>query len=837
LLGDDADLDFGIYQRINADVPELRRWIEHDLPARVTAECRDARERDEVFRWLKEFFDEAAADEPDDDIPPADATAWHVRPGGPLPHYAFRLPSGRRVSFVVWGEQPSDRSQSDPAARLVLDPHQPVVAAPSQLEVFFHRELLPERTKQSILDRQACRELLALASLADWVGELSACASKGSPSTLHRQLSRFTDWSESDLVFPCGRARRLRRRLDGFLARQLSVGSCPNDEPASSLVALVERARIVHALASELIGRVAARERLAARLWQSMPLVAETHYCVTLDRVPRELDAEIGANPAQHAVWREQLGLDDLPGAQAAGEFLSAEFLRAHPFLVVDTSLFSSDFRDRLLASIDDLDAAIDGVLIQGENSDALRLLGPRYADQVECIYLDPPYNTGATAWAYADRFHHLHWWWMMRERLKLARGLLASHGSIFVTLDDHEHARLRLLMERIYGPDNFLATIIWEKVHTRKNSARHFSVSHDYIPAFAKDKSLWQRQLLPRTNTLAYANPDGDPRGPWKADPVYANKPYSAAYQITKPNGVVLDPPPGRFWRLSEHNLLAKAASEQLVWGDGEAYPLVKRFLAEVQTGLVPVTLFTREFAGDNAQANAELRALFGEGRPVSYPKPSRLVLRLLQIATRPGGDGVVLDFFAGSGTTGQAVIELNRLDGGRRRYVLVEQADYFDHVLKLRITKCVYSRQWQGGRPVSRDGVSQMFQVLRLQNRHDSIGGDRLETFNWLLGLRVKRIEARGQGRIVLGTLPDGRRALVVWPAELSSDPKVLRAWIAERGYQDGEAAVDVIYAPATLGIDAWRSPTARGEIRDLDAEFERLLSLDDPAGDERV
>ena len=150
-----------------------------------------------------------------------------------------------------------------------------------------------------------------------------------------------------------------------------------------------------------------------------------------------------------------------------------------------------------------------------------------------------------------------------MRDRLAAARELLSEAGAIFISLDDHEQARLRLLLDEIFGEQNFLATIVWEKVHTRKNSARHFSVSHDYIPAFAKDKSQWERQLLPRTGTSSYENPDGDPRGVWKPDPIYANKPYAAAYQVRKPNGVVLDPPPGRYWRFSEANLLAKAAAQ----------------------------------------------------------------------------------------------------------------------------------------------------------------------------------------------------------------------------------------------------------------------------------
>jgi adenine-specific DNA-methyltransferase len=279
--------------------------------------------------------------------------------------------------------------------------------------------------------------------------------------------------------------------------------------------------------------------------------------------------------------------------------------------------------------------------------------------------------------------------------------------------------------LDEVFGPQNFLATIVWEKVHTRKNSARHFSVSHDYIPAYARDKKLWERQLLPRDDTSAYSNPDNDPRGPWKPDPIYANKPYASVYQIHKPNGAVLDPPAGRYWRFSEANFLAKAKRGEVLWGNGDSYPLVKRYLADVQTGLVPTTWFTREFAGDNALANSELRDLFGGGRAVSYPKPTRLLQRLIQIATRPTDNDWVLDFFAGSGTTGQAIIDLNRQDGGNRKYLLIEREDYFDSILVPRIKKAVYSSQWRSGRPIGNVRISQRFKVVRLESFEDALKG----------------------------------------------------------------------------------------------------------------
>lgn len=355
---------------------------------------------------------------------------------------------------------------------------------------------------------------------------------------------------------------------------------------------------------------------------------------------------------------------------------------------------------------------------IEGDNLPVLRLLGESHAGRVKLIYIDPPYNTGRDC-VFRDNFHesaarylrrtgprgaadnqvvarrsdltgpevrgryHDNWLTMMYARIELAHRLLREDGVMFVSIDDHEVHHLRLLMNEIFGAENFIATLVWQKVHTRKNSARYFSISHEYLLCYARHKNTqpdgpgWRRRLLPRDNVRAYANPDDDPRGPWKLDPVYANKPYASAYRIEKPNGVQLAPPQGQYWRFAESTWLRFVSEGRVCWGEGAAYPTVKRFLRDVQDGLVPISLLDRQFAGDNAQANAELDKLVGVKRAMDYPKPTRLLKRLLQIATSPTEPDLVLDFFAGSGTLGQATWELNRQDGGQRRFILVQSPE----------------------------------------------------------------------------------------------------------------------------------------------------------------
>ena len=346
-------------------------------------------------------------------------------------------------------------------------------------------------------------------------------------------------------------------------------------------------------------------------------------------------------------------------------------------------------------------------LMIEGDNLEVLKLLQKSYAGKVKLIYIDPPYNTGKD-FVYPDDYRdnmrnylqltgqldgdnrklssnteasgrfHTDWLNMMYPRLKLAKNLLNQRGAICVSLDDAEIANFRKMADEIFGEENFLSIIIWEKVHTRKNSAKTFSISHDYVVVYAKDKEKWDRILLPREGSSAYKNPDNDPKGPWKPDPVTAHNPYSADYKIVKPNGAVLSRPKGRYWAFSEETWKTKVEAKEVVWGEGNSYPMIKRYLREVQEGLVPVTLFSRKFADDTAAAKKEVDELFGAQAIFDYPKPTLLIRRLIEITTRP--TDLVIDFFAGSGTTGHSIFAQNAKDSGNRRCILVQLPEQLD-------------------------------------------------------------------------------------------------------------------------------------------------------------
>ena len=329
-------------------------------------------------------------------------------------------------------------------------------------------------------------------------------------------------------------------------------------------------------------------------------------------------------------------------------------------------------------------------LIIEGDNFDALRALKMAYAGQVKCIYIDPPYNTGNRDFVYNDHFvdrddswRHSTWCEFVYQRLTLARDLLTHDGAIFVSIDDNEMANLTLLMKRVFGEANFVATLIWQKNFAPKNTAKHFSEDHEYIVVFAMSGEIWRPNLLPRSTEAAdrYKNPDDDPRGPWTSGDLQARNPYSLGiYPITCPSGrVIPGPGKGSYWRVSAEKLRELDADKRIWWGKGgDGMPRIKRFLSEVMEGQVPQTLWRYEEVGHTQDAKKELLAAveFADSASVfSTPKPIGLMERIIRLGAGP--NDLILDFFAGSGTTAHAALKLNAEDGGHRRFILVSSTE----------------------------------------------------------------------------------------------------------------------------------------------------------------
>lgn len=347
-----------------------------------------------------------------------------------------------------------------------------------------------------------------------------------------------------------------------------------------------------------------------------------------------------------------------------------------------------------------------ENLYIEGDNLEVLKLLQETYLGKVKMIYIDPPYNTG-NDFVYNDDFKqssdeyvensgqfddernrlvantesngrfHTNWLNMIYPRLKLAKDLLSDDGVIFISIDDDEVENLRKICDEIFGENNFLAQVIWERAFSPKNDAKFFSVSHDYVLIYARSIEAFSIGLLPRSaeSDARYKNPDNDPHGPWTSDNMTV-KSYSANYDypIRTPNGTIYYPPAGRCWFTSKERM-QKLIENGAVWfgNNGGNMPRIKRYLSDVQQGMTPITIWKYLDVGHNQEARQELKKLFDEKAYFDGPKPIRLLNRILTIANVKKDD-FILDFFSGSATTAHAVMQLNAEDSGKRKFIMVQ-------------------------------------------------------------------------------------------------------------------------------------------------------------------
>ena len=346
-----------------------------------------------------------------------------------------------------------------------------------------------------------------------------------------------------------------------------------------------------------------------------------------------------------------------------------------------------------------------ENLIIEGDNLEVLKLLQKSYLGKVKMIYIDPPYNTG-NDFIYPDNYteslqtyleytgqvddeghrfgtntdtdgrFHSKWLNMMYPRLYLARNLLREDGVIFISIDDNEVDNLRKLCSDIFGEENLIANAVWEKAYTANMTARFVSNTHDHVLIYSRNAEAAALGRFPRSEeqTAKFKNPDNDPRGPWKAENLSAGKYYSAGqFEIAGPSGQTFLPPSGRYWRCSESQYQKWLADGRITFGQGgDGRPMLKKFLSDVQDGLTPSTWWDHQAFGTNKEASLELKEMFGGEAFFDTPKPVRLVRRMCELAT--GDDDFVLDFFAGSGTTAHAVLDLNKRDGGNRKFILVQ-------------------------------------------------------------------------------------------------------------------------------------------------------------------
>ena len=572
----------------------------------------------------------------------------------------------------------------------------------------------------------ACREAIpnqlreAPEAFATLTGERRRNGKNEPVSHLEHHLRQYTRRNDSDFF--------IHKDLPGFLSRELDFylkNEVLNlDNLAAAGLDMAEgwfqQMRLIKAVGSQIIDFLAQVEGFQKRLWEKRKFVIETHYCITLGSVDPSFYPDIAGNDAQWDEWRELYDID--------GSDRSTAFLQAHPTLVVDTAHFDAAFTDRLLASFDDLDGMTDGLLIHGENWQALSLFRKRYSGQVKCIHIDPPYNTQTSGFLYKNGYQHSSWLAMMHDRMVAGNLLMHPAGILLCHIDENEYENLYLMLGETGIPD--VGTVIWDKRNPMTGGGG-IAVQHEYMICRSrsedairlrdansqlilnKAKVLIDREGGVSENTRKafsrwVSNSDRLSGGEKayryldEAGRVYSSVSLRAPEPRTDPKffeplthpltGKPCAVPPNGFSRTPD-TLKAMVQRGEVLFGDDETtQPRQKRFLKEG---------FRRQLSSviqDATRGKATLDAQGLENFPYCH---SVSFYEDLLGAMANNADDMILDYFAGSGTTGHAVVNLNREDGGQRKFILVEMGEYFDTVLLPRIKKVTFSPAWKDGKP----------------------------------------------------------------------------------------------------------------------------------------
>lgn len=411
-------------------------------------------------------------------------------------------------------------------------------------------------------------------------------------------------------------------------------------------------------------------------------------------------------------------------------EPLTEKFLEDNPFLVLDTKFFSAEFKHKLVGSMEKVDEECNGLLINSENFQALELLQEKYRETVKCVYIDPPYNTGSdNSFSYKDNYQHSSWASMMNDRSSLIRNMMSMLSTLWVSTDDGEYANLKQNLDNVFAPENFVSDIIWNSRKSVSNDAL-VSGAINHTTVFSKNMDLLKANKVDfkvEANEEGFINPDNDPNGPWKLDPMDApGIRVNLSYGITNPQtGQTFYPPQGRHWRFEEKDVLRLMDEERILFGrKGTTKPAFKRYKSEALAKGDTITSLWDDVK-TTAEGTKLLLNIFGSSLPKEFidgikPKPVEFVNKVVNVSTKD--DGIVMDCFCGSGTTGHAAIIQNR-KGKKHKYILCDVNYYFDILPKPRIEKVIYSEDWKDGKPVSRKGISQCFKYIRLEQYEDTL------------------------------------------------------------------------------------------------------------------
>lgn len=836
---------------------------------------------------------------------------YYIKSSENFKNYRFKLSNGKSINFNLaeaTSEKNNNKTQNGKERRFFLAQENITEIIGDELMINFIYDLNDE--KQEILKDQAVTKIIEIIkSNAENYKEfyeilsLKPTEKDKNRTLLEKHLNDYVAKNTFDYFIHKDLGNFLRRELDFFIKNEVLFIDDLDTENERKFDAQISTVKVIKKIGHKIIAFLEQLENFQKKLWLKKKFVYGTNYCMTLDYIPEEFYAEIAGNKDQINEWIKLFAINEIKADQIKPGFddsfnadgtikdqqKAVEFLKINKLLVLDTKFLIEVTKDKILASIDNIDEKTNGLLINSDNFHALNLLKTSYGSKVNCVYIDPPYNAKSSEIMYKNGFKHSSWMTLIENRVKVSYKLLESGSFFNFAIDDYEERVSTKLLEQIFGEENFISNICVMHNPRGRNDDKFFGTSHEYMTVFAKDKPYAELGLFDLTSEdeaaynktdsisnyslVSYMRTGNNSRRFERPNLFYEIyvKAEDGDMSLTPKEGYTKTLPISatgeeKTWRWGQETFLQKYKTELLAKIDDNGKVRIYKKRRLEGAGKKPKTIWAGSRYDASSHGIMLLRSMFGTVDAFSYPKSINTVYDALSIMTEPGS--VVLDYFAGSGTTAHAIINLNRQAAGEdkdypRKFILVEMGEYCDSMTKPRIVKAIYSSQWKEGKPLDRSGLkAQIVKYFSSEQYEDSLENlnlkrneamtlalgdstrmredytlnymldieskesdsllnlekfedpfnykmkiikdneitwekmDLVETFNYLIGLTVDKIDTIRGFKTISGNLPDGQRALVIWRNLREKSNADLDEFCKKQLYTTQDSEFDVIY-----------------------------------------
>lgn len=852
----------------------------------------------------------------------ANSDQYYIKTSEYFRDYTFVLPTSRKkVHFVLKDastEQNNNRAANNMERRFALwEPenegdHVIEVTAEGDLNIYFTYELMPKATKQKDLLVAALEAVTPLvpADFEELLTVKMPTKDNCNRTLLEKHLTDYTAKNSFDYFIHKDLGGFLRRELDFYIKNEVLHIDDLDPQHINSQLSVV---KAIKQVGQKIIQMLAQLENFQKKLWLKKKFVVQSDYCITLDRVPEKLYPEIIANAAQRKEWVRLFAIDEIQGdmmTEAYSEPLTIEFLKQNQFLVLDTVFFDAKFKHQLVKSMENIDEQTNGLLINSENFQALQLLQEKYKKGIKCAYYDPPYNTSEGTFVYKNSYQHSSWCSMLENRLSLTQPLLSLDGVNEVAIDDFEQPYLSGILDYIYGFDNRLGSLVVEIKPSGRTNDYFLATSHEYLLCYAKDYNEVTINFFPlseeQRRAYSETTDDGTPNK-WRdflrtggySTPEERPNSYYPIFFDPETNDITIEEKYGyikilpidstgkhRVWRKTIPSFINHLNKGEIkIEKRGDQYKV--RIIDKIKDGVRPKSVWIGSKYDASTHGTKLIQAMFGNSQ-FSFPKSIGNVYDSLYMVCNEGD--VILDAFAGSGTTGHAVVELNRnAEDDFYKFILCEVNDYCNAVTKPRIQKSIYSSNWRDAKPVSRNGISQCFKYIRLEQYEDTLNNleikkqqtelqtdefnesymlsymldtetrdsllnlkwfenpfemtlkttkdnelvttnvDMVETFNYLIGLNVETEDWYQDDNICVvqgKTHREGLKTLVIWRNCKQVDNKKLDEFFDKMDFRTRDTEFDIIYVNGDNTLPNLRRDEEHWKVVLTEEEFQKRM-----------